>query len=200
MRHKHIVALLLLVGTIRGMYAQEIDHAVEDPAVGFPRSIGIGMATSSTVMPSISYQEWLHPWGYSIELGFFYAGLPEQDSLFSGYGRFLEYRAAVGGQYRLFGDRIFDWIAGGVHVAASVGHTGYRSINHNYSDDWEPTSTSVGPYEATIDLFAGPGTEIILFRHFSLMVDVGFQGTFLLTPPSVGPVGIGVQIAARFRF
>lgn len=199
MIRRSLVALVFLCAAVGGLSGQEADTTL-DPAVAFPRSIGIRAGTGSGYMPTLTYQEWLHPWGYSVEVGFFYTGRPDEASLFYGFGRFIDYRVAFGGQYRLFGDRIFDWIAGGVHVGAMAGHAGYQELNYNYNENYELISTTVGPYEATIYLFAGPGTEIILFRHFSLTVDLGFEGHFFLTPPSVGPIGIGVQVAARFRF
>ena len=74
---------------------------------------------------------------------------------------------------------------------------------YDADEDWVPAVYEVGSFRPVIGLGGGIGTEIILFRHFSIPLEVGYSVNW---SPLAGElseqfdINLRPQIGGRYRY
>ena len=113
-------------------------------------------------------------------------------------------------QFRIFGADFTPWLSGQLYAFVGVKHRGYISVDmivegycdENFMNCVDPVF-AVGSYKPVVGLGGGIGTEIILFRHFSIPVEIGYGVDW---SPLAGDladqfeVNLRPQVGARYRY
>jgi hypothetical protein len=196
---KRIFVSLLFAGVISAAFAQGQDQTVPPkPAYeAFPSAVGV-FAVSFPGEGGLQYQVWLGSFGFQTMGGILY-----NMTLFN--SKTFDYWIEVEGLWRIYGDRFGDWLSGQLYLWARAGHEGYIEQIVDYPTDpatGQPSTTPVissSPFVPVIIGGAGIGLEIILFEHFSLPFEFGYEGLYPFGY-STPLVGFGVSGGLRYRF
>ena len=196
------VLLLLSVQTLLFSFGSE---EVDLPAYEkFPQALGFQYGEISG--SGLSYQVWRNGLGFQVAGGVVY--LPLEDDGFW-FDRTLDY--SVGGeiQTRVYGEDFASWLSGQLYAFAGLNHGGYipvvvvKDALQISEDEWLPEEYGIGSYTPTFGVGVGIGIEIVLFRHFSVPIELGYGFEWLPTAATVPEqfrVNLYPQVGFRYRY
>lgn len=170
----------------------------------FPQTLGFQYGEISG--SGLSYQVWRDSLGFQVAGGIIYLPLGDDEFWFD---RTLDY--SVGGeiQARVYGEDFASWLSGQLYVFAGLNHGGYipvimvKDALEISEDEWLPPEYSTGSYTPTFGFGLGIGIEIILFRHFSIPIELGYGLEWLPTEETVPEqfrVNLYPQVGFRYRY
>ncbi len=199
-----MTAIFILSAHIAYAEATEVDIA---PAYEeYPQALGFQYGEISAT--GLSYQKWNEGTGVQITAGAVY--IPYDDEDFYGWSATtLDYNIGTEAQFRVYGEDFAQWLSGQLYLFAGLKHRGYipvEQVSAGYTDendDWVDPVYEVGSYNPVLGLGVGIGIEIILFRHFSIPVELGYIADW---NPSVADIagqfeiGLRPQVGFRYRY
>ena len=189
-----IIVALLMGGITLNLGAESVRPEVraidEFPsAIGFYAGIISGMG--------MSYQRWTPSFGYQITAGALY--LPAD----SFTGNLLDYSVGLQFQFPISGDDFSDRLAGQLYIFTGVSHSGEIPQTYHPSDP-EAAPQSPGPYTPLFKIGAGVGIEVVLFRRFSIPIELGYAASLnplmLDDPVNAFAIRIAPQGGFRYRY
>ncbi|MFW5686092.1 MAG: hypothetical protein ACOC0O_05495 [Spirochaetota bacterium] len=188
-----VFPFLLFAGVL--LSAQEASDAADaaPPYERYPEALGA--AYGEITGTGLHYHRWMGTTGYSVAAGILY--LPPSQAI---SGNVLDYNAGGGIQRRVFADSFAEWLAGSLYLFGGLQHRGYIPA---VSSGGDPTSVSLGSFEAEVTAGGGIGIELILFEHFSFPSEFGYGATWTVTEPSIAEailVQFYGQAAVRYRY
>lgn len=170
----------------------------------FPEALGFQYGEISGT--GLSYQAWRGAVGYQYAAGVIYMPLDGDSWL----DTTLDYAIGAEGQFRVYGEDFADWLSGQLYTFVGLGHRGYIPIetvsDGRYIEDTDEYIEPVfatGNYTPVIGLGAGIGIEIILFRHFSVPIELGYGVKWEPTAGALDKqfhVDLYPQIGFRYRY
>jgi len=155
----------------------------------------------------ISYQQWIDRTGVQLTGGIIYVPLSEAE--LSWLDSTLDYNVGVELQFRIFGADLTSWLSGQLYAFFGLMHRGYIPIvevEAGYYEnewDWIDGVYATGSFRPVVGLGGGIGTEIILFRHFSIPIEIGYSVNWSPLSGSLADqfdVNLRPQIGARYRY
>jgi hypothetical protein len=176
---------------------------VSQPAyVEFPQALGFQFGVISGA--GLSYHVWRDSLGFQVAGGIVY--IPLSDDYW--YDRTLDYSVGTELQFRVYGEDFASWLSGQLYGFAGLNHGGYIPIvtvteGYEVDDYWIEPEFATGPYTPTFGFGLGIGIEIILFRHFSIPVELGYGLEWIPTAPTVQEqfnVNLRPQAGFRYRY
>lgn len=193
-----VLLLIMMAVCVPTLVAEEMEskpRSFEE----FPESLGLFVGLNSGI-GGLSYHSWLPNApgsGVQVVAGVLYT--PGGEGNF--YGNYiLDYNVGFEYQQSVFGADFVEWLSGQLYLWAGLSHRGFsRAIRD--SEDYETVTT--GPYNPTVAIGIGIGVEIILFRHFSFPIEVGYGGTYNFIADSFAngiSVGLTFQGGGRYRY
>lgn len=174
----------------------------------FPDALGVFFGPASGM--GLSYHTWLPDApgsGLQVAFGVIYAA----DTASSFFGqRILDYTVGFEYQRSVYGEDFASWLSGQLYLWGGIAHNGYinRIVTTDavYGDTGNLVSEAeygVAPYTPTVTIGVGIGVEVILFRHFSFPVEVGYVATYNFGEETFAK-GISVNLTpqggARYRY
>lgn len=193
-------ALLLLNPAFAGALGAE---EVTQPAyVEFPQALGFQYGEISG--SGLSYHVWRDALGFQVAGGIVY--IPLSDDYW--YDRTLDYSVGTEMQLRVYGEDFASWLSGQLYGFAGLNHGGYIPIvtasgGYEIDDYWIEPEFATGSYTPTFGIGLGIGIEIILFRHFSIPVELGYGLEWIPTAPTLAEqfnVNLRPQAGFRYRY
>ena len=150
----------------------------------FPDALGVFFGPASGM--GLSYHSWLPDApgsGIQVAAGVLYAPDAANDIF---WGSVLDYTIGFEYQRSVFGEDFTNWLSGLLYLWGGIAHHGFIEqitiSNAVYDEEsYEVVTPAVygsGPYTPTITVGIGIGVEVILFRHFSFPVEVGYVATY----------------------
>ena len=174
----------------------------------FPDALGVFFGPAGGM--GLSYHSWLPDAprsGVQVAAGVLYSPDAANDIF---WGSVLDYTAGFEYQYSVFGEDFTNWLSGLLYLWGGVAHRGFIEQvvvqDAVFDDESELVSETVygaGPYTPTVTLGIGIGVEVILFRHFSFPVEVGYVATYnLIADTFLGGLSVNLtpQGGARYRY
>lgn len=175
-----------------------VAHAAGQPKPAyelFPRAIGVFAIGPPISEVGLQYQQWKGALGFQAMGGIYY------NPLLSDTGKSFDYWAEVEGLYRVYGGLFADWLSGQLYLWARIGHEGYIETVYTSPPAGSTASPTVttSPYVPSLIGGLGIGLEVILFEHFSLPIEFGYEGSL---PFGYGEpiVSLSVSGGLRYRF
>ena len=174
----------------------------------FPDALGVFFGLASGM--GLSYHSWLPDTprsGIQVAAGVLYSPDAANDIF---WGSVLDYTVGLEYQYSVFGEDFVSWLSGLLYLWGGIAHYGFIEQivvqDAVYTDDYDLVSETVygaGPYTPTITIGIGIGVEVILFRHFSFPIEVGYVATYNLIADTFLAgfnVTLTPQGGGRYRF
>jgi len=156
------------------------EGAMISPTKEFPRALGV--FGSSMNGGGLSYQSWNSDLGFAVAAGAFAipaSGLQFGENTASTDVMNYGYNIEANLLYRLFASNFWNWLSGDLLVYASVAYKGAQTADYIYDPDKDETTDDSyyreGTLEQSVAAGLGIGYEIVLFRHFSLPLQFGYQ-------------------------
>lgn len=198
----------MIVAVLAGfdaLAAQEMVPAYDE----YPFALGV-TAMTGTPVPALSYQEWRQtrsgtPWGWDVSGGIIYNA--DRENAFW-YEDVLAYAVAVQIMRPVYGDAFAPWLSGRLYWFGRAGHFGRIpwevATEEVFNDDtYVPATYAAGSYIPAATLAVGIGVETILFGHFSIPVDFGYDATWQGIDSPVQEqlaVDFSARAALRYRY
>ena len=193
------VLVVLSAGSLYSLGAEEVGR----PAyVQFPQALGFQYGEISG--SGLSYHLWRDSIGFQVAGGIVY--IPLHDDYW--YDRTLDYSVGTEMQLRVYGEDFDSWLSGQLYGFAGINHGGYIPIIEvteatEIGDEFIPPELAAGAYTPTFGLGIGIGIEIILFRHFSIPIELGYGLEWTPTAGNAGQqfnIDLRPQAAFRYRY
>jgi len=169
----------------------------------FPQALGFQYGEISA--SGLSYHVWRDSVGFQVAGGILY--VPLQDD--SWFDRTLDYSVGTEMQLRVYGEDFASWLSGQLYGFAGLNHGGYIPVveakeGYTREDEiWVPPELAAGSYVPTFGFGIGIGIEIILFRHFSIPVELGYGLEWTPTAETTAAqfnVNLRPQAGFRYRY
>ncbi|MBN1687398.1 MAG: hypothetical protein JW852_12130 [Spirochaetales bacterium] len=169
----------------------------------FPEALGFQYGEIAA--SGLSYHAWRDKVGFQVAGGIVYIPLTE-DFWFE---RTLDYSVGTEIHLRVYGEDFAHWLSGQLYGFAGLNHGGYipiETVKSGYmdeDDEWVPPELATGSYTPTFGFGIGIGIEIILFRHFSIPLELGYGVVWMPTAPTVPEqfnVNLMPQAGFRYRY
>ena len=196
-----IVALIAWSPTMLFSFGSE---EVSQPAYEeFQQALGFQYGEISGT--GLSYQIWREFLGFQVAGGIIYIPMEEE----GWFDRTLDYSVGTEIQVRVYGEDFASWLSGQLYAFAGLNHGGYipvitiKEAFEISEDEWLPPEYGIGLYTPTFGFGLGIGIEIILFRHFSIPVELGYGLEWLPTAETVPRqfrVNLYPQVGFRYRY
>ena len=199
------VPLLAVVGLsmmYAGGSAEDIPAAYEE----YPQALGFQYGEISAT--GLSYQRWGGRTGLMVTGGIIYVPY-DANSYLMWFETTLDYAVGAEVQYRVYGEDFAQWLSGQLYVFAGLKHRGYIPLNVveegrvEPDEIWVEPTYAAGSYQPVIGLGGGIGIEIILFRHFSLPLELGYGVDWSPLAGEIGKqfnVNLRPQVGFRYRY
>ena len=200
------VTLLILLGQVTLSAGGSQDENVPEAYIQYPKALGAQYGLISAT--GISYQQWIDQIGLQLTGSIIYEPFDE-DLWYGTDDGTLDYNAGAEVQFRIFGADFTPWLSGQLYAFVGVKHRGYISIDTIQEQVCDENSCvdpvfAVGSYKPVVGLGGGIGTEIILCRHFSIPVEIGYGVDW--SPLSGSDIAdqliveLRPQVGLRYRF
>jgi hypothetical protein len=112
----------------------------------------------------------------------------------------LNYIIGAEVQHTVYGDDFANWLSGRLYLFSALNHRGYIEAEMESSD---PYVLGYGDFNAVFAFGVGIGVEIILFKHFSFPVELGYGVFWNPTKTALRDqfvVDIVPQVGFRYRY
>ncbi len=199
-----IAFLLLFTGAV-------VAEDLAPPYETFPEALGGSFGPISG--SGLHYHKWIGRNAFQVTGGIIYVPFDPTDYYYYDlYESTLDY--TIGGEFqrRVYGEAFTNWLAGSLYVFAGGRHRGYIPINlvvdgyvvpASDPEEWVEPVYAVGTFQADVTIGAGIGVELILFRHFSIPIEFGYGGTWIMTETDLTEaflVNVYGQSGLRYRY
>ena len=112
----------------------------------------------------------------------------------------MNYTIGAEVQHTVYGDDFANWLSGRLYVFSALNHRGFIESE---MEPVEPYLLSYGDFNAVFGFGVGICIEIILFKHFSFPVELGYGVFWTPTKTSLRDqfvVDIVPQVGFRYRY
>ena len=130
------------------------------------------------------------------------------------YRSILNYSIGIEGLYSLYAEDLTSWLSGNLYLFLGLNHNGntkyrYDKKWYTYEDPEEPNAgywmedvekPIYSPYEPNFVLGIGIGMETVLFKHFSLPIEIGYAFFFRNLQLIPAKITLIIQGGLRYRF
>jgi len=206
MKRNRVIFLILIIlalfnaGFVYGLGSEEVEKAAY---VEFPQALGFQFGEISGT--GLSYHVWRDSIGFQVAGGIVY--IPLSDDFW--FDRTLDYSIGTEVQLRVYGEDFASWLSGQLYSFAGLNHGGYIpvvTVREGYTVDeydWIPPELAAGSYTPTFGFGLGIGIEIVLFRHFSIPIELGYGLEWTPTAETISKqfnVNLRPQAGFRYRY
>ena len=191
--------MLALCGVLYGLGAEDVAVPAYEE---FPEALGFQFGEISGT--GLSYQIWTPALGIQIAGGIIYAPLN------GGWpSRTLDYTIGAEFQFPVYGEDFASWLSGRLYLVTGLSHAGYIPVvvatdGYERTDStWVEPVFAAGEFTPVLGVGAGIGIEMILFRHFSIPLELGYGVKWEPTAGALSSqfnVNLHVQAGFRYRY
>ncbi len=206
MKRAITVAILLLVLGRGALFAGAMEEGVPAAYEEYPQALGFQYGDISAT--GLSYQKLFDRTGFQLTGGIIY--IPYNEATYFGFPEStLDYAVGSEVQYRVYGEDFATWLSGQLYIFAGLKHRGHIPVTmvqdgyNNPDVNWVEPVYSVGEFRPVLGLGAGIGIEIILFRHFSIPVELGYGVDWSPLAGALADqfnVNLRPQVGFRYRY
>jgi hypothetical protein len=199
-----LIAAALIIFSPALLFSFGSEEVAQPAYEEFPQALGFQYGEISGT--GLSYQVWRESLGFQVAGGIIYIPLEEEEGWFD---RTLDYSVGVEIQAKVYGEDFASWLSGQLYAFAGLNHGGFipvitvKDALEISEDEWLPPEYGTGSYTPTFGFGLGIGIEIILFRHFSIPIELGYGLEWLPTAETVPEqfrVNLYPQVGFRYRY
>lgn len=179
MNKKRLLIIGVLLVTTATLFAKDEDSASVPAYIEFNNSLGFQAGEISGT--GLSYQNWVTDrvslmTSFGVYYNPYVENMNTSDSV-------LNYSLGEELQYRVYGDDYSDWFSAQLYTFVGLNHSGNIPVvkqTDGYYDDgnWVDAVYAAGSYSPNFSLGLGIGIELILLRHISIPLELGYSATW----------------------